>query len=88
MKRFVLVSVLWSCLLCAVDTKIRPRDPVYGPTVDCRRINHPAEPKGVFIDYVRDEHSILGPSGKNICADTTGRNIAVQYGMNASGLFT
>lgn len=88
MKRVVFVSLMWSYLLCAVDAKVRPRDFIYGPTVDCPRIDHPAEPKGVFIDYVRDENSILGPSGKNICADTTGRNIAVQYGMNSGGLFT
>lgn len=79
---------MWSYLLCAVDAKVRPRDLIYGPTVDCRRTNQTAESPGVYIDDVRDEHSILGPSGKNICADTTGRNIAVQYGMNAAGLFT
>ncbi len=57
----------------------------YGP-IDLsadQTLHYPPSPNAVRIDAAPDSRTISGSAGKNICADTTGLNVAVLYGFTS-----
>ncbi len=82
-KAIVLAAILYS-LIYSLDCKVTPREYCGPPNSNYYR-NYTPSPNAVRIDWGFDIRSIMGTAGKNICADTTQKNVAVQYGEGGLG---
>jgi len=79
MLRFIVVTTVVSTLVFGLEARVTPREP-YGPD---KSGTGKMDILDTRIDAAPDSRSILGSAGKNICADTTGNNVAVIYGFTS-----
>ncbi len=81
MKKLWFTLIILCTFGSAIETTVTPRDPQYGPSSPAK--GRPPGRLGVRIDAGPDLRCITGAAGKNICADTTGLNVAVIYGFTS-----
>ena len=79
MQKFMVLIFGWGAFLYSLDCRFAAKD-VYGPPdLTANSIIVP-NPMAVVVDTTFDVNCIMGSNARNICADTTNRNIAILYG--------